>query len=86
MFDLTSDGLKPIEITPGVDLDRDLPRLINARAIMDGVQLMDPHIFPEEEMDLRTDLFHLDLPNRVAIESKLDQLFLNFKKTARPGA
>lgn len=32
------------------------------------------------EMDLRTDLLHLDLPDRVALEPNLGQLFLNFEK------
>lgn len=31
-------------------------------------------------MDLRTDLLHLDLPDRVAIERKLGHLFFNFEK------
>ncbi|MCK0150114.1 acyl CoA:acetate/3-ketoacid CoA transferase [Marivita sp. S6314] len=80
VFELTSGGLKLIEIAPGIDLERDILRLMDVAPIMDDVQVMDPRIFREEEMDLRTDLLHLDLPDRVAIDSKLGQLFLNFEK------
>lgn len=80
VFELTSGGLKLIEIAPGIDLERDILRLMDVHPIVDEVRPMDPRIFREADMDLRTDLLHLDLPDRVAIESKRGQLFLNFEK------
>lgn len=80
VFELTAGGLKLIEIAPGIDLERDILSLMDVPPIVDEICLMDPRIFRTQEMGLRTDLLHLDLPDRVAIESKLGQLFLNFEK------
>nr|WP_299150911.1 CoA-transferase [uncultured Tateyamaria sp.] len=80
VFELTPDGLKLIEVAPGIDLERDILRLMDVDPIMDEIRPMDPRIFRAEEMGLRTDLLHLDLPDRVAIDSKVGQLFLNFEK------
>lgn len=80
VFELTCDGLKLIEIAPGIDLENDILALMDVRPILDEVRPMDSRLFQEAEMDLRTDLLHLDLPDRVAIESRLGQLFLNFEK------
>ena len=41
---------------------------------------MDPRIFRAREMDLRVDLLHLDLPDRVAVDPASGRLFLNFEK------
>jgi len=47
---------------------------------MNEVTPMDPRIFREGEMDLRTDLLHLDLPDRIALDPRQGLLFLNFEK------
>ncbi len=41
---------------------------------------MDPRIFRRGAMDLRIDLLHLDLPDRIAVDPAARQLFLNFEK------
>ncbi|MGB0440605.1 MAG: acyl CoA:acetate/3-ketoacid CoA transferase, partial [Paracoccaceae bacterium] len=80
VFELTPRGLKLTEIAPGIDLERDILKLMDVHPIMDEVNPMDARIFRPEEMDLRTDLLHLDLPDRVAIDLSCGQLFLNFEK------
>lgn len=80
VFELTPKGLQLTEIAPGIDLQRDILSLMDVLPIMEEIRPMDPRIFQEGEMGLRTDLLHLDLPERVAIEAKLGQLFLNFEK------
>jgi len=80
VFELTAKGLKLIEIAPGIDLEHDILRLMDVAPLIDDLSVMDPRIFREAEMDLRTDLLHLDLPDRVALDHKLGQLFLNFEK------
>ncbi|MGB1214538.1 MAG: acyl CoA:acetate/3-ketoacid CoA transferase [Pikeienuella sp.] len=80
VFELTPRGLKLTEIAPGIDLERDILNLMDVHPIMDEVSPMDARIFRPEEMDLRTDLLHLDLPDRVAIDLSCGQLFLNFEK------
>ncbi|WP_424987476.1 acyl CoA:acetate/3-ketoacid CoA transferase [Microbulbifer sp. S227A] len=80
VFELTPEGLKLIEIAPGVDLDRDILSQMAVRPIIDEVTQMDARIFQPREMDLRTDLLHLDLPDRIALDGASNQLFLNFEK------
>ena len=41
---------------------------------------MDARIFLDEEMELRVDLLHLDLPERIALNPDRNHLFLNFEK------
>ena len=48
--------------------------------IVDDPDLMDPRIFRHAEMDLRTDLLHLNLPIREAPDAARGTLFLNFEK------
>ncbi len=80
VFELTPQGLKLIEIAPGIDLERDTLGLMDVTPIVDDLRPMDPRIFQEAEMGLRTDLLHLDLADRVALDRTLGQVFLNFEK------
>lgn len=80
VFELTADGLKLVEVAPGVDIDRDVLALMQIQPVIQDVALMDARIFRDEAMDLRTDLLHLDLPARVALDAAQDTLFLNFEK------
>ena len=80
VFELTPEGLKLTEIAPGIDLDRDILALMAVRPLIDELAEMDARIFCNREMDLRTDLLHLDLPDRIALDTTTTQLFLNFEK------
>lgn len=80
VFELTPEGLKLTEIAPGIDLDRDILALMAVRPLIDELADMDARIFRNREMDLRTDLLHLDLPDRIALDTTTTQLFLNFEK------
>lgn len=80
VFELTPRGLKLVEIAPGIDLEKDILSLMAAKPLIDEIATMDPRIFQEREMDLRTDLLHLDLPMRVALDAGQNTLFLNFEK------
>lgn len=80
VFQLTSRGLQLIEIAPGVDLQRDILDQMEVQPIVDEVTQMDARIFRSGEMGLRTDLLHLDLPDRIALDPDKGQLFLNFEK------
>lgn len=53
VFELTEDGVKLIEIAPGVDLEKDILAQMDFKPIIDSeVKLMDPRIFREEKMGL----------------------------------
>ena len=80
VFELTPAGLQLVEIAPGVELERDILGLMETPPIIDELRLMDARIFSVGEMDLRTDLLHLDLAERIALDIDTGRLFLNFEK------
>lgn len=80
VFELSPTGLKLVEIAPGVDLERDILAWMDTAPQIDEIRLMDERIFRNKEMGLRTDLLHLDLPDRIAVDTETGQLFLNFEK------
>ena len=80
VFELTPQGLALVEIAPGIDLDRDILAHMETRPIIDELHEMDARIFHPEEMNLRTDLLHLDLPDRIAVDAEVSRLYLNFEK------
>lgn len=79
VFELTRGGLKLTEVAPGIDIERDILAHMETRPLIDEITSMDPRIFREEDMNLRADLLHLDLPDRVAIDPSTRRLFLNFE-------
>lgn len=85
VFRLTADGLKLVEIAPGVDIQRDILDQMDFIPLMDEVLEMDPRIFAPEPMDIRVDLLHLDLPDRIAL-SEDGRLFINFENLRVRGA
>lgn len=80
VFELTADGLMLVEIAPGVDLERDILAQMDVKPKIGDLRLMDARIFQAEEMDIRTDLLHLDLPDRIAFDPTTHRLYLNFEK------
>lgn len=80
VFELTRQGLKLIEIAPGIDLERNVLSLMETEPIIEGIAQMDMRIFNPDEMDLRADLLHLNLQDRIALQEKQNRLFLNFEK------
>ena len=80
VFELDNEGLKLVEIAPGVDLERDIISQMDVAPIIDELREMDGRLFRDEEMGLSTDLLHLDLPDRIALDGTSGRLFLNFEK------
>lgn len=80
VFKLTRDGLELMEIAPGIDLQRDILALMDFKPIMTDVVAMDERIFSAAPMDLRVDLLHLDLNDRIALDATKGQLFINLEK------
>lgn len=80
VFKLDAEGLKLVEIAPGVDLERDIIAQMAVPPIIDELVEMDRRIFCPEEMGLRRGLLHLDLPDRIALDTETAQMFLNFEK------
>ena len=80
VFELRSNGLALIEVAPGIDVERDILAHMDVPPIINELREMDARIFRPGEMDLRTDLLHLDLKDRIALNAETAQLFLNFEK------
>ena len=80
VFELGAEGLKLVEVAPGIDPERDILDLMQVRPIIDEVRGMDPRIFRDQPMDIRTDLLHLDLDQRIAFDPPTGRLFINFEK------
>lgn len=80
VFELTPDGLKLTEVAPGIDVEKHVLSLMPVAPIVEELRPMDPRIYRDREMDLRVDLLHLDLADRVALDGGRRTLFLNFEK------
>lgn len=80
VFELTQNGLKLTEIAPGIDLERDILAQMDTAPEIGEVTEMDARIFADHEMDLRKDLLHIDLPDRIAVDAEAGILYLNFEK------
>lgn len=80
VFDLCPQGLRLIEIAPGIDLERDVLSLMAFRPVIEETAQMDPRIFLDAPMDLKAELLHLDLEDRFALDGEKRLLFINFEK------
>jgi propionate CoA-transferase len=80
VFELSPEGLCLIEIAPGVDLDRDVISRMGFHPRIGELVQMDERIFKDETMALQTDLLHLDLADRIALDAGRRRLFVNFEK------
>ena len=80
VFRLRPEGLELVEIAPGIDLERHILALMDFRPLIDAPQTMDGRLFRHEPMDLKRQLLHLDLPERIALDAGARRLFINFEK------
>ena len=53
VFQLGSDGLELIEVSPGVDIERDILRLMEFQPVLRAPKQMEERILRHEPMDLR---------------------------------
>ncbi len=80
VFQLGDEGLVLIEVAPGIDIERDIIGQMGFRPVVGEIAEMDPRLFQEGPMDLRRELLHLDLPERIALDGPGARLFINFEK------
>ncbi len=80
VFELRAEGLTLTEVAPGVDIERDITSKMAFEPIIEDVAEMDSRIFRAGPMDLRVDLLHLDLADRIALGPTGQTLYLNFEK------
>ena len=80
VFALTPDGIELCEVAPGVDLERDVLGQMGFRPRIGELVEMDARIFRDEPMELRRDLLHLDLDDRIQRDRESNRLYINFEK------
>jgi len=79
VFELTTAGLHLVEIAPGIDLERDVLARMDFTPAIGEPRPMDPALFDDAPMDLRTRLLNLDLASRIQFDDERGILFLNFE-------
>ena len=80
VFQLTEAGPTLVEVAPGVDIERDILRLMDFKpAIPDEPRLMDERLFHARPMGLDRDLLEVPLEDRLIYDPEQNLLFLNFE-------
>ena len=80
VFSLTAAGLALTEVTPGIDLEKNILALMGFKPIMNRPpRLMDPRIFRPEPMGLKEDLLTLSLEERLTYHPEENLFFVNFE-------
>ncbi|WP_209425899.1 CoA-transferase [Pararhodobacter sp. SW119] len=80
VFELTPDGVALREVAPGLEVERDVIAQMDFRPIVEAVTEMDFRIFRPEPMEIRRDLLHLDLDDRITLNAEEKRLYINFEK------
>lgn len=79
---LDEDGVRLVEIAPGVDLERDVLDRMGFRPLLGEVAPMDPRLFADAPMGLAADLLQLGLERRIQWDGAKGILFVNLAKLA----
>ena len=83
VFALRPDGLELIEVAPGIEIERDILRLMDfAPLIPSDPALMDARIFTDAPMGLRDDMLALPMEERFSFDAAQDMFFINFEHLA----
>ncbi|MCC5987561.1 MAG: acyl CoA:acetate/3-ketoacid CoA transferase [Pararhodobacter sp.] len=80
VFELTPEGVALREVAPGLDAERDVIAHMGFRPIVETISEMDTRIFQPEPMNLRRDLLHMDLDERITLDRETRRLFISFEK------
>jgi len=80
VFELTPDGMKIIEIAPGIDLEKDIIQQMSFKPLYDQcIPKMDDRIFKDEPMGIKNDLFSISLSDRMIYSATDNLFFVNFE-------
>ena len=79
VFALRPDGLELIEVAPGVDIDHDILAQMGFAPLVRNPRMMDDRIFRPELIDLKSELLHLNLEDRISYDPQRNLLFNNFE-------
>jgi len=77
---LMEEGMELVEVAPGIDIERDILRLMEFAPIMKKPpKFMDGRIFEEGPMNLKDCIFGLTLEERLTYDPEEDLFFVNFE-------
>src|SRR6516164_8711524 len=83
VFALRPDGLELIEVAPGIDIERDVLRLMDFKPLIPHEpKPMDARIFRDSLMDLRERLLSIPLDQRFIYNEQQDLFFVNLERFA----
>ena len=82
VFRLQSEGSQLVEVTPGIDIERDVLAHMAFRPLIGEVALMDPHIYRSKPMGLAAVLQDLRMTDRLSNDEDRNILFANFEGMA----
>ena len=77
VFKMTDDGLELVEIAPGIDLKADILDQMEFEPLIKDVKLMDPRLFLDKPMGLRSDMLNMNMSSRLVHDANSNILFAN---------
>lgn len=79
VFALTDEGVELTEIATGVDLEKDILAYMDFKPIMKSPKQMDGRIFMLPPMDLKRDLLHKPMSERMTYDPATNIFYVNFE-------
>src|SRR4029077_16115589 len=82
VFSLGKDGLRLVEVAPGINVERDILGQMAFRPLVPApgeLKTMDPRIFHPRPMQLFAALLDLQLSDRLSYDVERQTLFANFE-------
>ncbi len=83
VFTLNGEGLRLMEVAPGVDIEKDIIAHMDFRPVVKGIPVeMDARIFQTEPMNLKEDLLGIPLEDRFIYDAESNIFYVNFEGLA----
>jgi propionate CoA-transferase len=80
VFELTAAGVELIEVAPGIDIERDILAHMQFKPVIRGTpRPMDPRIFRDEAMGLRSSIVAAPLDSRFHYDAAQNIFFIDFE-------
>jgi propionate CoA-transferase len=79
VFTLTDEGVELTEIAPGADLEKDILAYMDFKPIVKNPKMMDERIFRLPPMDLKKDLLHKPISERMIYDPPTNIFYVNFE-------
>ena len=80
VFRLDPEGLRLVEVAPGIDIERDVLAHMDFAPLCDAPALMDARIFTDERMRLREEMLDIPLDKRLHYDAERNILFINLAR------